>query len=93
MKRNYLVGYDISDPKRLQKVAKVMKEYGSRVQYSFFHCSLSTAQKKRMMDRIRTFIREDEDQVLILPVTETQLKEMEFIGLKSRLDMEGVLIF
>ncbi|MBC7359702.1 MAG: CRISPR-associated endonuclease Cas2 [Desulfacinum sp.] len=93
MKRNYLVGYDISDPKRLQKVAKVMKEYGSRVQYSFFHCSLSTGQKKRMMERIRAVIREDEDQVLILPVTEAQLKELEFIGLKSRLDMEGVLIF
>lgn len=92
MKRNYLVGYDISDEKRLPRVAKLMKEYGSRIQYSFFHCFLSDKQKETMRERLKKVINEDEDQVIILPVTETQLKEMEFVGFKIQLEMEGVII-
>lgn len=33
-----LVTYDIGDPKRLRRVAKVMKDYGYRVQRSVFEC-------------------------------------------------------
>lgn len=93
MKRNYLIGYDISDPKRLIKVAKIMKDYGYRIQYSFFHCWISEAQKKRLMGRIKQAIREKDDQVIIVPVTPEQLKSIEFIGIKEQLEVEGVLIF
>lgn len=93
MKRNYLVGYDISDPKRLALVAKIMKEYGYRVQYSFFHCWISDVQKKRLIERVKKIIRENEDQIIILPVLESQLKDMEFIGLKTQVEIEGVIIF
>jgi CRISPR-associated protein Cas2 len=92
MKHNYLVGYDISDPKRLTRVAKIMKEFGSRIQYSFFHCHISDQQKKRMIERIEKVIRESEDQVMILPVLESQLKSLEFIGVKTQLEIEGVII-
>jgi len=92
MKRNYLVGYDISDQKRLPKVAKLMEEYGSRIQYSFFHCFLSDKQKAGMKERLKKLIQEDEDQVIILPVSEKQLKEIEFVGFKIQLEMEGVII-
>lgn len=37
-----LVAYDISDPKRLQKVAALCEEYGFRIQYSVFECRLDT---------------------------------------------------
>ena len=93
MKRNYLIGYDISNPKRLAKVAKIMKEYGDRIQYSFFHCWISEAQKKRLMGRIKQTIHERDDQVIIVPVTPEQLKSIEFIGVKNQLEVEGVLIF
>ncbi len=35
-----LVGYDISDPKRLHKVAQHCLDYGMRVQLSVFECRL-----------------------------------------------------
>ena len=92
MKRSYLVGYDISDPKRLARVARIMKNYGERLQYSFFHCHISEIQKKRMTDRIRQVIRESEDQVIILPIQESQLKGLEFIGVKTQIEIEGVII-
>jgi hypothetical protein len=36
----HLVAYDISDPKRLSRVARVCKDYGIRVEYSVFECDL-----------------------------------------------------
>lgn len=92
MKRNYLVGYDIADPKRLRKVAKVMSAFGARIQYSFFHCYISNAQKKRLKERIKRIVDEDEDQVIILPVTEKQIQEMECIGFRIHLSADGIII-
>ncbi|MBF0508590.1 MAG: CRISPR-associated endonuclease Cas2 [Deltaproteobacteria bacterium] len=92
MKRNYLVGYDISDDRRLAKVAKTMKGFGYRLQYSFFHCCLSDKQKNRMKEALKKIILDEEDQVIILPVTEKQLVELEFIGVKTQIALEGVII-
>jgi CRISPR-associated protein Cas2 len=92
MKRNYLVGYDIADPARLRQVAKIVECFGVRVQYSFFHCCISEGQKKRMKALLSREIEEKEDQIIILPVTERQLKELDFIGLKINLRAEGILI-
>jgi len=35
-----VVAYDITEPKRLARVAKVCEDYGVRVQYSVFECRL-----------------------------------------------------
>lgn len=36
----YLVLYDIADPVRLKKAAKIIKRYGTRVQKSVFECRI-----------------------------------------------------
>ncbi len=36
----YLVSYDICDPKRLRRVAKILEGFGTRLQYSVFECPL-----------------------------------------------------
>lgn len=35
-----LVAYDITEPKRLAKIAKTCEDYGVRIQYSVFECRL-----------------------------------------------------
>ncbi|QTA81096.1 CRISPR-associated protein [Desulfonema limicola] len=92
MKKNYLIGYDISDEKRLKKVAKIVSRFGSRIQYSFYHCFISNTQKIRMKALLQKEIKEDEDQVILLPITVNQLKEMEFMGFKINLQNEGIII-
>lgn len=92
MKRNYVVGYDISDPRRLAKVARVMSGYGTRIQYSFFHCILSSRQKNRMKEQLGKVMNESEDQIIILPVTEKQVNEIECMGYRLVMNMEGVII-
>ena len=39
-----LLAYDIADPKRLSRVAKVCEDYGVRVQYSVFECHLENGE-------------------------------------------------
>lgn len=92
MKKHYLVGYDISDPKRLAKVARTVSGFGMRVQYSFFHCHLSNRQKRQMKTLLKRIIHDSEDQVMILPVTERQIKDIEFVGFKLNLEAEGIFI-
>ena len=39
-RRRYLVSYDIANPKRLRRVAKLLESFGTRLQYSVFECPL-----------------------------------------------------
>ena len=50
---SWLVCYDISDPKRLRKVATACEDYGLRKQYSVFLCRISRTQFERL--RARSF--------------------------------------
>jgi len=65
---DYLAVYDIADPKRLRRVAKVMEAYGNRVQKSVFECTLSDkgfADLKRWADRV---LEPEHDSVRIYPL-------------------------
>ena len=35
---HYTVAYDITDDKRRNRVAKILKDFGTRIQYSVFEC-------------------------------------------------------
>jgi CRISPR-associated protein Cas2 len=61
----WLVAYDISDPKRLYRVAKLMKRYGTRVQRSVFECRLDSARMKQLVSEIKVTIQPRRDRVQI----------------------------
>ncbi len=66
MQQCYLVTYDISDPKRLREVFRVMKGYGEHLQYSVFRCELSEMSLARLKDKLSAAIDMHEDQVLFI---------------------------
>jgi CRISPR-associated protein Cas2 len=78
--QSYLVCYDISDPKRLRKVARTCEDFGYRKQFSVFLVRVSATDFVRLRTRLYDIIDLDEDQVLFLPLTETCLRQMEAIG-------------
>ncbi len=63
---NYIVTYDIANPKRLRKVFKACKDYGLHLQLSVFECDLSAAEKIDFESRLRRLIDREEDQVLFI---------------------------
>ncbi len=65
---SYLVCYDISDPKRLRKVAKICEDFGYRRQLSVFLVRVSATEFVRLRTRLYEAVNLDEDQVLFLPL-------------------------
>ena len=68
-KKWYLLCYDIHDEKRLRRIAKLVKGYGVRVQYSVFRARLSA----RQLERFRweaTKIMKTEDDLLVVELCE-----------------------
>lgn len=80
MMDSYLVCYDISDPKRLRKVATVCEDFGYRKQYSVFLCRLSATDLVRLRSRLYDIINLTEDQVLFVPMCAKCVNQIEAVG-------------
>ncbi len=78
---NVIVSYDIHDSKRLQRVGKLMKDYGERVLYSVFECRLTHGQFTKMKTLIDETIDHVEDSVRFYFVCEKCLKNVRVSGL------------
>ncbi len=68
MRQAYIVSYDISDPKRLRKVFRLMRGYGAHVQFSVFRCEMSPREMVELRALLRGVINHAEDQVLFVDV-------------------------
>ncbi len=62
----YLVSYDISNPKRLRRVARAVEGFGVRLQYSVFECPLDDLRLAKLKMELQELLNHDEDQVLFV---------------------------
>ena len=62
----YLVSYDISNPKRLRRVARTLEGFGVRLQYSVFECPLDDMKLAVLKAALHPILKHDEDQVLFV---------------------------
>ncbi|HDR15230.1 MAG TPA: CRISPR-associated endonuclease Cas2 [Desulfobacteraceae bacterium] len=76
---NWLVLYDIRNAKRLQKVAKVMEGFGSRVQKSVFEMSLRNRDLRVLRKKIQRII-EVEDFVAYFKVCQRDWEKRRKFG-------------
>jgi CRISPR-associated protein Cas2 len=65
-RRRYLVCYDIANPKRLRRVARLLEGFGTRLQYSVFECPLDELRLEQAKAALREEINSDQDQVLFV---------------------------
>ena len=77
---NTIVAYDIADPRRLNRVAKVVKDYGTRVQKSIFEVDVDDRRFTEMKARIEELIEASEDGVKYFPLCEKCAGTVEIIG-------------
>lgn len=77
---NTIVAYDIADPRRLNRVAKVVKDYGTRVQKSIFEVDVDVRRFTEMKARIEELIEAYEDGVKYFPLCEKCAGTVEIIG-------------
>lgn len=92
-RRRYLIAYDISDPKRLRRVIKVMESYGTRLQYSVFLCDLSGAELTRWKADILTRMRLGEDSVIWIDLGAQEISAcVNVLGVPRALPRSGPLV-
>jgi CRISPR-associated protein Cas2 len=64
-KRNVLICYDITDPKRWRKVHKLLCAWALPVQYSVFEAELDSTQLARLMEQLQPCLKADTDKLTI----------------------------
>ncbi len=62
--------YDITDHKRLHKVAKTLEKYGIRVQKSFFQCDIKKETVNKIKKEILNIIDLKKDSFFVYPLCE-----------------------
>lgn len=65
-RHQYIVCYDVRDPKRLRQTYKTMLGYGDPLQYSVFVCELSEVERLLMEADLRDVVTIGEDSVAII---------------------------
>ncbi len=76
----YLVAYDISNPKRLRKVAQVCEDFGFRRQFSVFLCRLTATDMVKLKSRLYDIIDLQKDRVEVVPLCNRCAAQIEALG-------------
>ena len=87
----YIVSYDIPDDKRRNNVAKVLLDFGERVQYSVFECIMDDVLHEKMTSRLRKIIKK-EDSIRIYTLCAKCEKTIMVIGSGEITKDENVFI-
>jgi len=83
----WLAMYDITDPKRLRAVAKIMESFGIRVQKSVFEISCND----KVIDRLHQRVMEvavDPDSIVFIPLCMDDLEKIERYGKGGAVDKD-----
>ena len=79
-----IIAYDISDPKRLKKVAKTCELYGCRIEKSVFECDLKEELFVQFWLELMDIIDENEDSIVAYRINKADAKEILSMGCVQR---------
>lgn len=76
----YSICYDVKDDGRRLKVAKVLKDFGARVQLSVFEANLDAGGLERLKKRVGKALNHEEDSLRIYPLCAACMSRIEILG-------------
>lgn len=88
----YLVSYDIPETRRRTKLAKILEDFGDRVQYSVFECILDDKLLDKMIKRIQKIIIEEDDSIRIYSVCAGCEKQINVMGKGKVSKIENIYV-
>ena len=89
---HYTVAYDITDDKRRNKVAKILKDFGNRIQFSVFECNTDRRALLRLQSRLEKAINLGEDTIIFYHLCATCEKQIHRMGLKKEFDKQSYIV-
>jgi CRISPR-associated protein Cas2 len=75
-----VIAYDIADAKRLYRVAKIMEDYGIRVQYSVFEVYADKQTLRTLISRALAEMDTEKDSVRLYPLCKDCEGSFEILG-------------
>ena len=92
-----LITYDVNTEdregqRRLQKVARICKDFGQRVQNSVFECVLTDMQLVQLKDKLQSAMDIVNDSIRIYFLNKNENRRIITLGADRSVDVEGTLI-
>ncbi len=87
-----VIVYDISNDKRRTKLHKLLKNYGSPVQYSVFEVILSMEEIKQMKKEVQKLLRPKTDHLRYYSICKTCKQKTEIIGRFEVIEEQDVIV-
>lgn len=75
-----LVAYDICNPKRLHRAAKVCEDWGMRIQYSVFECRLEAQSFALFWEELSAAIDPKDDRIVAYKICTKCAREIHSLG-------------
>lgn len=75
-----VVAYDITEPRRLARVARICEDHGARVQYSIIECHMDAAEFEDFWLKLLCEIDEDTDRLVAYKLDARAARETETAG-------------
>lgn len=79
----WIILYDISNPKKLRKIAKIMESFAFRVQHSVFEAYGNIKTIEELRSRIKDILGE-EDTVAYIPLCVNDWENTTRLGISTR---------
>jgi len=76
-----IISYDIVNDKRRTKVMKLLKGYGTRVQFSVFECYLSKEEFSKLGRQLRRLIDPTSDSIRCYRLDVTAVRRIQIVGI------------
>lgn len=86
-RRTWLIGYDITSPRRLRRVARLLEKHAYRLQYSLFVGCWTAAEFDAVWADLEKLINPRRDDVRAWPVAENAEVELWGVGWQ-----EGIVV-
>lgn len=87
-----VIAYDIVNDKRRAKLHKLLKNYGTRVQFSVFECRISKVHWLLLRHRLKSLIKADEDSVRCYRLCNACQSRVERIGGERPIEGPTVIV-
>lgn len=87
-----LIAYDVIEDKRRVRIAKILEDYGDRVQYSVFEALLKKKEIAEMTQRVEKEIEPEEDSIRIYQLCRGCESRIETLGQGERTIIEDAYI-
>ena len=86
-----VVAYDIVSDKRRNEVANVLKDYGTRINFSVFECEINKESLSELKSKIAGIISRKKDSIVFYEICKSCNDKKEYMGVKKSEDIELVI--